>query len=181
MLTAGGQALLPFVTQAVGLDISTGMVSEYNKWAQSTGFGSDKVWAYEYDMLAGEEPKPLPQHKLSDFDIVVVSMALHHVSDPAKLMQRLGKCLRPGGTCVILDRIPDSTASDNDAALSASQAEMLKTINKHGFSEAEMRRLYQDAGLGREFAYVVIPNPFKAQVFGQELSITGFIARGELA
>ncbi|EHY54820.1 hypothetical protein HRR83_004010 [Exophiala dermatitidis] len=174
------KALLPFITQAVGLDISTGMVSEYNKWAQSTGLDSDKVWAYEYDMLAGGESKPLPQQKLSDFDIVVVSMALHHVSDPTKLMQRLAKCLRPGGTCVILDRVPDSTSSRTDVTLSTSQAEMLKTVNQHGFSEGEMRRLYQDAGLGHKFDYVVIPHPFKAQVFGQELSITGFIARGEL-
>lgn len=180
-LTEYLQALLPFVTQAVGLDISPGMVSEYNKWAQETGSSSDRVWAYEYDMLAGEERNPLPRQDLSNFDIVVVSMALHHVSDPAKLMQRLGQCLRPGGTCVILDRTPASTKANTDATTSKRLGDTLKTVNKEGFAEEEMQKLYEDAGMGQNFEYVVIPRPFEARVFGRELSITGFIARGELA
>ncbi|KAK6363994.1 hypothetical protein LTS17_012623 [Exophiala oligosperma] len=175
------KALLPFVTQAIGLDISPGMVFEYNKWAEETGSGSDRAWAYEYDMLAGEERSPLPGQNLSDFDIVVVSMALHHVSDPAKLMQRLGQCLRPGGTCVMLDRIPASTKVKTDATTSTKLRETLKTVNKEGFAEEEMRKLYEDAGMGQNFDYVVIPRPFEARVFGRELSISGFIARGELA
>lgn len=156
------------------------MVAEYNKWARDTGFGPEKVQAYEYDLLAEDSSKGLPgQISLSDFHIVIVSMALHHVSDPVKLLSRLAQCLRKGGVCVILDRVPESTSTTTpEAELSSSQAEVLQTINKFGFSEEEMRRLFREAGLGHDVDYVLIERQFEAEFMGKHLSIAGFIARG---
>ena len=175
-------ALLPFVTQAVGLDISPGMVAEYNKWAQDTGFGPEKVQAYEYDLLSEDSSKGLVgQISLSDFDIVIVSMALHHVSDPAKLLSRLTQCLRKGGVCVVLDRVPESTSTSTpEAELSSTQAQVLQTINQFGFSEEDMRKLFCEAGLGHDVDYVLIERRFEATFMGKRLSIGGFIAKGGL-
>lgn len=158
------------------------MVAEFNKWARGTEHGPERLQAYEFDMLAEAEPAPnsLPDNALSNFDIIVVSMALHHVSDPGKLMVKLGKCLRKGGRVVILDRIPDSTISKSEEELPTAQVEMIKTINQHGFSEEDMRKLYQGAGISHGFDYVLIERPFEATVYGRRLSISGFACRGGL-
>ncbi|KIV97294.1 hypothetical protein PV10_01061 [Exophiala mesophila] len=180
--TASKWALLPFVTQAVGLDISPGMVAEYNKWAQDTGFGPERVQAYEYDLLSADTSQVIAdQVSLSDFDIVVVSMALHHVSDPAKLLSRLAQCLRKGGVCVILDRVPESTSTNTpEVELSSTQAQVLQTINQFGFSEEDMRKLFCEAGLGHDVDYVLIERQFEAMFMGKRLTIGGFIAKGGL-
>lgn len=56
--------------------------------------------------------------------------------------------------------------------------EVFDTIAKHGFSEAEMRDLYEGAGMGR-FDYEVFEQRFRFTLLGQQGSSMGFIARGE--
>lgn len=173
---------MPFVTRAVGLDISQNMVAEYNKWARDNGFGAQQMIAYQHDLLAESQSReqPPPADSLSNFDVAIVSMALHHVSDPGQLMKKLASCLRPGGVCVVLDRVASSSRPELELDLPAEQAEVLKTINKHGFDEDEMRQLYQDAGLSHNFEYIVIEHPFEIILHGRKLQLTGFISRGEL-
>lgn len=43
--------------------------------------------------------------ELSGFDVVVVCMALHHVTDAGRLLARLKECLKPGGVCVVVDGV----------------------------------------------------------------------------
>jgi hypothetical protein len=52
------------------------------------------------------------------------------------------------------------------------------TINKHGFTkEEEMQKLYQNAGLGGRFDYVVVEKPPEFTMNGQKYHIAAFIAR----
>jgi SAM-dependent methyltransferase len=178
--------LVPFVSEAVGLDLAENMVEEYNKWARENGFGPERMSAHQCDLLAEPDTTTVGEkhEEFSDFDIIAVSMALHHVVNPGLLLQRFAKQLRgTAGVCVVLDMVPtDSNAPNIDGAdLSDELRTVLKTVNKRGFTECEMRRLYEDAGLGKNFEYVVIDHPFEFTMFGQKVHITGFIARGELA
>ncbi|KAF4186860.1 hypothetical protein CNMCM7927_005100 [Aspergillus lentulus] len=43
-------ALLPSITQAIGLDLSENMVVEYNSWARVHGY-PEKMRAYRLDLL----------------------------------------------------------------------------------------------------------------------------------
>ncbi|RLL96929.1 hypothetical protein CFD26_102696 [Aspergillus turcosus] len=186
------KALLPFISEAIGLDLSGNMVKEYNAWARGHGY-AEKMRAYHLDLL---DPRPEggieeEELELSGFDVVVVCMALHHVADAERLLARLGGCLKPGGVCVVIDGVPtpttgeerhaevDSNTADLRAVLGPEQLGVLETINKHGFTEGEMRELYERAGLGRNFEYVVIGRELRFTMFGKSFTRRGFIARGE--
>ncbi|KIW77182.1 hypothetical protein Z517_09628 [Fonsecaea pedrosoi CBS 271.37] len=175
------KALIPYVTEAVGVDLSANMVAEYNKWAEGLdGHAHAKAHAFQCDLLA--EPQPTDP-ALSDFDIAVVCAALHHVADPEGLLRRLSKTLRPGGVCVVLDRVLSDERPELllGKDLPESARNVLQTINKHGFTEEDMRRYFHGAGMGRNFEFVVIERPFKVTLFGQEMELESFMARGEVA
>jgi SAM-dependent methyltransferase len=154
------------------------MVAEYNKWAEGEGFSRTKAHALQLDLLA--EPQPTDP-ELSDFDVAAVCMALHHVADPPGLLCRLSKTLRPGGVCVVFDRVFQDERPELRADLPEEAKKVLQTINKHGFTEDDMRQYLQGAGMGKNFEYVVIERPFKVTLYGHDMELKGFIARGEVA
>jgi len=156
------------------------MVAEYNKYAHTMGFDTQKMQAYRHNLL-DESDKPPTNVELANFDVAVISLALHHVSDPGKLLQRLAGCLKPGGVCVVLDRAPSPTDTDLETADTQDRPKVLDTINQHTFSEEQMRQLYADAGLSTRFDYVRIPKPFGFTLKGKKMLISGFFARGERA
>jgi len=83
---------------------------------------------------------------------------------------------------VVLDRVfseerPELLLPD----LPEGAKKVLQTISKHGFTEEEMRRSFERAGMGKNFEFVVIARPFKITMFGHEMELEGFIARGEVA
>ncbi|KIW25844.1 uncharacterized protein PV07_08984 [Cladophialophora immunda] len=172
------KALAPYVDETVGLDLSDNMVAEYNKWAQGQGFSHAKAHALQFDLLA--EPQSTDP-ALSDFDVAVVCMALHHVADPEALLCRLSKTLRPGGVCVVFDRVHSEERPELRADLPEEATKVLQTIHKHGFTEEDMRKYFEAAGMSKNFEHVVIARPFKVKMFGQEMELKGFIARGEAA
>jgi SAM-dependent methyltransferase len=54
----------------------------------------------------------------SNFDVAVISMALHHVSEPIEMLSQLRKRLRPGGALTVVEMYEDDdqgnvTNSDN--------------------------------------------------------------------
>lgn len=155
------------------------MVAEYNRYARESGFDASQMQAYRHNLL-DDEARPLEGVDLVDFDIAMVSMALHHVADSGKLLQRLGQCLKVGGVCVVLDRAPSLTDTDLNS-ITTDRPKVLDTINQHTFSEEQMRQLYTDAGLGQNFDYVRIPKPFEFTLKGNKITVSGFLARGEKA
>ncbi|KIX97454.1 uncharacterized protein Z520_06906 [Fonsecaea multimorphosa CBS 102226] len=168
----------PYVDETVGVDLSDNMVAEYNKWAQGQGFSYAKAHALQLDLLA--EPQSTDP-ALSDFDVAVVCMALHHVANPEALLCRLSKTLRPGGVCVVFDRVFSDERPELRADLPEQATKVLQTISKHGFTEEDMRKYFEGAGMAKNFEHAVIARPFKLTMFGQEMELKGFIARGEVA
>ncbi|KAL3431423.1 S-adenosyl-L-methionine-dependent methyltransferase [Aspergillus tetrazonus] len=205
------KALAPYATQTIGLDLSANMLSEYNKAAQEMfgkhGPGTVRMRGFQHDLLqssssGASDPVPdpgaaglaevgdntLPNGTLAPFDIIVIGMALHHVADAGRLLQRFAELLKPGGVCIVLDMVPGSARLGGDGDEEGSdlmegleQGEergVLDTIAKHGCTETEMRDLYEGAGMVK-FEYVVFEQRFRFTLFGQQCSSRGFIARGE--
>ncbi|KAG2417901.1 hypothetical protein HFD88_001000 [Aspergillus terreus] len=176
------KALAPYATQTIGLDLSANMVSEYNKAAQeifrphSAGFA--RMEGFQHDLLGDSNlGTVLPSGTLAPFDVIVTGMALHHVVDAGGLLQRFGQLLKPGGVCVVVDMVPGSARLGDPGSELMEEGGVFGTIAKHGFSEAEMRELYERAGMGG-FDYVVFEQRFRFTLFGQDCSSLGFIAKG---
>ncbi|KAL4886416.1 S-adenosyl-L-methionine-dependent methyltransferase [Aspergillus karnatakaensis] len=177
------KALAPYTTQTAGLDLSANMITEYNNAVEELGLDSSRMQGYQYDLLADTNTNStLPDGALAGkFDVIAIGMALHHVSDPAALLRRFASLLKPGGVCVVLERVPGrDTEPGLEEVLEAEQLSVMKTIAKHGFTEEEMRGLYEQAGMGKGFEYVVIEEPFRFTMFGNQFGTTGFLTRGEV-
>lgn len=158
------------------------MVSEYNKAAQeifrphSAGFA--RMEGFQHDLLGDSNlGTVLPSGTLAPFDVIVTGMALHHVVDAGGLLQRFSQLLKPGGVCVVVDMVPGSARLGDPGSELMEEGGVFGTIAKHGFTEAEMRELYERAGMGG-FDYVVFEQRFRFTLFGQDCSSLGFIAKG---
>ncbi|KAF3400100.1 hypothetical protein F1880_008344 [Penicillium rolfsii] len=197
------QALAPYTTRTIGLDLSANMVSEYNKAAREIfgvhNSGPARMEGFQHDLLGtspsdqgsgadADDNKLLPSGTLAPFDIIVIGMALHHVADAGELMQRFAKLLKSGGVCIVVDMVSSSARLDDGEGDESSDLRerrepgengtMFDTIAKHGFTAAEMKDLYEEAGM-RKFDYQVFEHRFCFRLFGQQCSSLGFIARGE--
>ncbi|KAL4892667.1 S-adenosyl-L-methionine-dependent methyltransferase [Aspergillus ambiguus] len=168
-------ALAPFVSEVIGLDVSDAMVSEYNNNAREAGMAK-KMSGRKGDLLADTVSTELSGPEFSDFDIVFVSMALHHFEKPDLAMERFGERLKRNGVCLIIDLVPDH---EHDHEQLHEFAETRETIKTHGFMEDDMRKLYEGAGLGKGFDYQVIKEPLVFHKNGKKFSKTIFIARGQ--
>ncbi|KAL4908572.1 S-adenosyl-L-methionine-dependent methyltransferase [Aspergillus multicolor] len=183
------KALAPYATRTIGLDLSTNMVDEYNKAAREMGYGAERMHAHHFDLLSDSSGPSPPSDVLAkeSYDIVATTMALHHVADAAKLLSRLAELFRPGGVCVVVDMVPETesastgeieNAFETVEALDPSKRGVLETIGKQGFTEAEMRSMYEEAGMWRGFEYVVLPEELHFTLFGRSFAFPGFVARG---
>ncbi|PYH91530.1 SAM-dependent methyltransferase [Aspergillus ellipticus CBS 707.79] len=167
--------LAPFVSKVVGMDVSENMVSEFNQNAQDAGL-ADKMAAVKGDLLAESLSDELSGPEYSDFDVVVVSMALHHFEKPDLAMSRFCERLSKGGACLIIDIVPDHHRMKHDFG-----GEAAHTVKSHGFTDEQMRKLYEGAGLGMDFKYEAMDHQVEYYKDGKKRAMTLFLARGQRA
>ncbi|PBK90791.1 S-adenosyl-L-methionine-dependent methyltransferase [Armillaria gallica] len=150
-----------------GVDISQGMVDRYNKRAETLGVTS-KMSAIAYELKG--LPEELEGRK---FDVVLCTMAYHHFESTDEITRILAHFLKPGGGFLVVDLVSsDSVLKIEDLP------EKYKAIvpHKRGFSEEDMRKLFEGAGL-ESFSLNVIPDVTMDGIFGltdQKL----FLAKG---
>lgn len=171
------QALAPYVTKAIGLDVSSNMLDQYNQTAQETGLG-DKMMARKGDLLAENLSDDMKAPELFNFDLVVVSMSLHHFANPGTAMKRLGERLKKGGALFIIDFVPEDKP---DHGFHGQFAEAAKTVRTHGFTRQDMEKLYSDAGLSEGSDYQVLEKPVEFTKNGDTMRKTVFVARSQKA
>ncbi|KAI9369944.1 S-adenosyl-L-methionine-dependent methyltransferase [Aspergillus egyptiacus] len=176
-------ALSPFVNRIIGLDVSDGMISEFRKNVLAAGLSDDTVTAVKADLLS-EDPPPSSSSEVSgpeyfDFDIVVVSMAVHHFENPALAVRRLGERVKSGGVLVVVDLVPEEGDHGHGHGHGLeNMGEVAGTISKHGFGFEEVREMFSDAGVGERFEYEVVEEPLVFEKEGNVFEKTIFIARG---
>lgn len=165
------------MTKVLGLDVSDNMVAEFNKNAEAAGL-SDKMSARRGDLLADSASTELSGSEFFNFDAVVVSMALHHFDDAGKALKTLAKRLQSGGTCVIVDIVPDHSHDFRQQIREHVNSETAETVKSHGFTLEQMRDLFAGAGL-TNFGYHVIEEPAVFRKNGKEISKTLFLAKAQ--
>lgn len=121
--------LAPRVRSILGADISEGMLSVLrDKIASQSIPNVDTV------ILDLQRDPPLAPR----FDLIVSSMTMHHVADPASLIGKLATMLEPGGWLCVADLDSESGDFHSD-----------KTgIHHFGFDRDRIRGIFEEAGLG---------------------------------
>lgn len=181
------QALFPYVSEVRGIDISDSMVEQYNKFARSLGVPESEIFAIQGDLVAPLTEASHPSLSSSDFfqfDLIVVSMALHHIDDPKVLLERLVERLNKGGVVIIIDwtldqksRQAQRPSGEDHSIQKITPHSAAHTVSYEGFSSEQMDTMLRCAGC-REVDYLVLDQPTKvpAEIGGQKQL---FFARGQ--
>jgi len=119
--------LQPFVKTITGADSSKGMLSVLQDKVSRLGLKNVETQFVDFErggLVAGK------------FHVVVSSMTLHHIHDPAPLFRQLRDLLYPGGILCIsdLDKEDGSFHSDNTGVL------------HFGFERSQLKGLLEKAG-----------------------------------
>ena len=140
------------------------MVEKFNSEAREAGMTEAQIRAVRGDLLAPIEGQ-LESQEFYDFDLAVMSMALHHVEDPKIMIAKLVERLRPGGTVVIIDWIPSGRSSSDSHGSHADEKKdghgqhaSSHTITFDGFSKEEMHSFFREAGCSNN-DYVLAASP----------------------
>jgi len=120
--------LQPLVRSITGMDSSRGMLAALE--SKVAGQGLSNVRTQFLDLEQGGKVE-------GHYHLIVSSMTLHHVPDPAALISQLAGALLPGGTLAVadLDTEDGSFHGDNTGVLHL------------GFDRARIKGLFERAGL----------------------------------
>ena len=149
-------ALKPLVGAVLGLDTSRGMLDELEAKLRAGGIAEVTTPCSEL-VEAGLDP---------DFDLIVSSMALHHVADTASLLREFYRLLKPGGYLAVADIDPDEGRFHPDPS----------GVHHNGFERAALAALLEQTG----FEAVVLRTAAKLPkpVAGQLQNFPIFLASG---
>lgn len=178
------------------------MVAQYNETARRLGLSPEQMRGVRGDLLGGDEAagEAVAGPEFAGFDAAVISMALHHVADPASMLRALADRLAPGGSLVIIDWVMPDVLPDpalgghphhkyghghghghghahGDAHAHAHDHAVSHTITRPGFREEEMRSMLAEAGL-LDYGYILHPERSKLGQFGEQQM---FVARAKRA
>ncbi len=123
-------AFLPLVRSVKGIDTSRGMLEVFAHKAAARGDGRASCALIEGDDLANAG---------GPFDLIVSSMALHHIEKVEPLLARLHARLKPGGRLAIADLDPEGGRfhGNNDG------------VFHFGFERAALKRAFEAAGFAK--------------------------------
>ncbi|OJJ49162.1 hypothetical protein ASPZODRAFT_150099 [Penicilliopsis zonata CBS 506.65] len=170
-------ALAPFLTKVTGVDLSENMINEYNKNAQEANLVG-KMTGFKGDLLTETVSAEFDGPGFFDFNIIAVSLALHHFENPGLAIERLGARLKKGGVLFFIDLVPEGHQHHRHGIMDEFD-EASATIRVHGFNKEDMKRLYDDAGFTANFDYRIIPEPLELSKDGKTFKKTMFIARAQ--
>ncbi|MCT7587198.1 class I SAM-dependent methyltransferase [Aliarcobacter butzleri] len=125
--------------EVLGLDNSYGMIEEFNKKVKEKNLSNIK--AKKHNILEENLPK-------NSFDLIVISMSLHHIEDIDMFFKKSFEALKNGGYICIndLDKEDGSFhAKHNNEGVyhfGFSKDELVETAKKIGFSDSSFDIVY---------------------------------------
>ncbi|KAL7935940.1 S-adenosyl-L-methionine-dependent methyltransferase [Trichoderma chlorosporum] len=183
-----------------GIDISDASVAAYNEMAQRSGIPPGQMYAVQGSIPPLSTNTLLASEEFFDFDLIAISMALHHMNDHATVLSGLYERLRSGGVLVIVELAPEAhshghshhhphthTGCDAGSHSHGQAHSSQHTISKHGgFEPEEMKVLLAKAGFSPEsFDFKLYPDtsPQESSIFKHGTCQTAkskpfFIAKG---
>ena len=130
------RTLAPSVRAVVALDATAAMLEQGHNAAQQESHGNI--------IFVRGDARALPFPDRS-FDIVVSRFALHHLEDPAIVLQEMRRCVRPGGRLAVADLLADRQPG---TARAQNELERLRDpSHTRMLSAEELRELIEHARL----------------------------------
>ena len=132
----------------IGMDYSIGMVEKFNAKAKELNFTN--ISAIQHNI----NEEDLPQN---EFDVIAISMTLHHIKDTNMFIQKAKKSLKAGGYLCINDLVKeDGTFHDehkNDGVehFGYDENELCQLIVDNGFELIEYKIVYTDYRNNKEY------------------------------
>lgn len=138
------------------------MVSVYNNTARSSNLPTTIAHAIIGNLLSpnpSDQPKPSPANGITEadlynFDIAAIGLGFHHFHDHEGAIAKLAERLRPGGVLLIIDFTEERKGGFARDHKFVGQ----HTVKTFGFSEAQMKELFEDQGLC-DVGYSVMDQP----------------------
>jgi ArsR family transcriptional regulator len=131
-------SLAPYVHRVIAVDDSPEMLSAAARQLS----GIDNV-----ELRNGKlEELPIEDREL---DVALLILVLHHLADPGRVLSEAARVLRPGGRVLVVDMLPH-------------EREEYRREMGHvwlGFSEKEIFRWLEAAGLGEVRFHLLTPDP----------------------
>jgi SAM-dependent methyltransferase len=189
MLTSNKQAFAPYITQAVGIDISPNMVHEYNTWSSTQSLTS-KMSAFVGNLLdpADSSPSAFEGEDFHNFDFAAVGIGFHHFEDPVLAATRLADRLKKGGVLLILDFLVDEKTGSKGNGNGFGQhghgnggGAIAKMGKRRGFGQDEMKLMFESACMGMDFGFEVIAKGAVFETPKHSMAKDVFMARGTKA
>ena len=155
-------------------------MNEYNTGARNQGISEAEMFAHVGNLLdPASVPESLSGPDFHGFDVAAVGMGFHPFPDTALAARRLAERLRKGGVLFIVDFMPHADpdgCSDGHGHGHAPGAS--ETVIHFGFSEEDVRRNFEAAGVGDKFEYMVLGKGLVFSHNGKEHRRSLFMARG---
>lgn len=166
------QALAPYVNDIRGIDISENMVDRYNDLAKDPELMQRNAKAVVGNLFTEDRPSDsLNTDDLSGFDIAAVGLGFHHFTSPTLAISRLAERVLPGGVVLIIDLLDEGQGEDE-----ANLSDARPTMTAHGFSEASMKKTFEDAGL-QDAVFGVMEEPIELVFHDKKVNRKIFLAR----
>ncbi|KAF8126592.1 S-adenosyl-L-methionine-dependent methyltransferase [Boletus edulis] len=122
----------------VGVDISQGMVDQYNKIVSDHGIPPEEMRA----ICVTPREKTLEGLQDMTFDVIVCSVAYHHLSNIEEVTDTLATYLNPGGSLLVVDILHEESTHE----MFPEEYHHI-VAHKGGFTEQEIRSTFEKAGL----------------------------------
>ncbi|ESK92098.1 hexaprenyldihydroxybenzoate methyltransferase [Moniliophthora roreri MCA 2997] len=155
--------LAPYSKSILGVDISSGMVDEYNRNVERWSLDKKQLNALRADI----EDAHGTELEGKTFDVIYCSMVYHHFPSIEETTKVLATYLKPGGTLLVIDWIKPETEEE--------YPDEIKPIMKvAGIGELEMKEAFVNAGLRfRSYDPAV---HFDEMVDGRQVNNKAFLA-----
>lgn len=122
-----GLFLLPYVRSVTGADSSPGMLAVLGRKIADGGLGAMQA------VLMDLEKDAVPADR---YDMIVVSMALHHITNVYRVLKAFHELLLPGGTLCIAD-LDTEPGTFHPASVA---------VSHHGFDRGELKSRLAEQG-----------------------------------
>lgn len=119
-----------------GIDKSSKVTDQYNAMVEKACISSEKIRAIQGDLFSPEATPALKLPEFFDFDLIIICLGLHHMSDPERMILELSKRLGEGGVLVIMDWLAEP---DNGSPTTP--------CKRKGFGNEAIHGFYEKAGL----------------------------------
>ncbi|MCJ1357241.1 MAG: hypothetical protein MMC33_007237 [Icmadophila ericetorum] len=190
-------AFLTHVTKIRGIDLSSGMVTEYNRRAKALALPvpEETMHAVRGNLFADVVEPDLDRPELYGFDFAIANAAFHHFEDPELATKRLVERLKSwNGVLMIVDFLPQEAGGGHGHGHGhghrhghggVKDAEDFYSTSAHtiahfGFEKGRVVKMFEDAGCV-DVDVIVLKKPLKFGEGADAPEIKAFMGKGRRA